>query len=30
MLADIIRRMEAHQFKRRSMLRPLAVAGVAQ
>lgn len=27
MLADIIRRMEAHQFKRRSMLRPLAVAG---
>jgi len=30
MLADIIRKMEAHQFKRRSMLRPLAVAGVAQ
>ena len=30
MLADIIRRMEAHQFKRRSMLRPLAVAGVAE
>lgn len=30
MLADIIRRMEAHQFKRRSMLRPLAVAGVEQ
>jgi pyruvate kinase len=30
MLADIIQRMEAHQFKRRSMLRPLAVAGVAQ
>lgn len=29
MLADIIHRMEAHQFKRRSMLRPLAVAGVA-
>lgn len=30
MLADIIHRMEAHQFKRRSMLRPLALAGVAQ
>jgi pyruvate kinase len=30
MLADIIRRMEAHQFKRRSMLRSLAVAGVEQ
>jgi len=30
MLADIIQRMEAHQFKRRSMLRLLAVAGVAQ
>ena len=30
MLADIIQRMEAHQFKRRSMLRPLALAGVAQ
>jgi pyruvate kinase len=30
MLADIIRKMETHQFKRRSMLRPLAVAGVAQ
>jgi pyruvate kinase len=27
MLADIIRRMEAHQFKRRSMMRPLALAG---
>ena len=30
MLADIIHKMEAHQFKRRSMLRPLALAGVAQ
>jgi pyruvate kinase len=30
MLADIIRKMEAHQFKRRSMLRPLAVAGVVR
>jgi pyruvate kinase len=30
MLADIIQKMEAHQFKRRSMLRPLALAGVAQ
>ncbi len=30
MLADIIQKMEAHQFKRRSMLRPLAVAAVAQ
>jgi len=29
MLADIIRRMEAHQFKRRSMLRTLALAGDA-
>jgi pyruvate kinase len=29
MLADIIHRMEAHQFKRRAMLRSLAVAGVA-
>jgi hypothetical protein len=26
MLADIIQKMEAHQFKRRSMMRPLAVA----
>jgi pyruvate kinase len=30
MLSDIIQKMEAHQFKRRSMLRPLALAGVAQ
>jgi len=29
MLADIIQRMEAHQFTRRSMLRTLALAGVA-
>jgi pyruvate kinase len=29
MLSDIIHRMEAHQFKRRAMLRSLAVAGVA-
>lgn len=29
MLADIIHRMESHQFKRRAMLRSLAVAGVA-
>ena len=28
MLADIVHKMEAHQFKRRSMLRPLAMAGV--
>ncbi len=26
MLADIIQKMESHQFKRRAMMRPLAVA----
>ena len=30
MLADIIQKMETHQFKRRSMMRSLAVAGLRQ
>jgi pyruvate kinase len=27
MLADIIRKMESHQYKKRSLYRPLSVAG---
>ncbi len=30
MLADIIRKMEAHQYKKRSLYRPLALAASAK
>jgi len=30
MLADIIRKMETHQFKKRSIYRPLKLAGRAK